>query len=156
MSTARQRSPALRELVHSRQFLSVHGHYWFFVLCPWRRLVHYLSLLGVDRKTKVGAGNGEQVHGVLHVFRTTGIGGTIISEQEVTELVKVELGLGLKASQVEQLAVRSVSDVDASVGGICRHGCEHHAEQCWSQDAALPFTPFVTGKGVDDSPLSRT
>ena len=34
---------------------------------------------------------------------------------EVKELVKVDLGLGLKASQVEQFAVCSVSDVDAWV-----------------------------------------
>ena len=120
-------------------------------------MVHYHSLLGADRKTKVGAGNREQVHGVLHVFRTTGIEGIIISEQEVTELVKGDLGLGLKASQVEQLAIRSVSDVDAWVGvleGICQHGCEHHAEQCWSQHTALFHSVFHWG--VDDSPLSRT
>ena len=124
---------------------------------PWSRLVHYHSLLSADRKTKVGAGNGEQVHGVLHVFRTTGIEGIIISEQEVTELVKVDLGLGLKALQIEQPAVRSVSDVDAWVGvleGICQHGSEHHAEQCWSQHTALFHSVFHWG--VDDSPLSRT
>ena len=34
------------------------------------------------RKTKVGVGNGEQVHGVLHVFRTTGIESTIIRKQD--------------------------------------------------------------------------
>ena len=140
MHTARQRAAEVRELVLCCQFLSVHSNCWFLVLFSWSWLVRYHSLLGADRKTKVGAGNGEQVHGVLHVFRTTGIEGTIISEQEITELVKVDLGLGLKASQVEQLAVRSVSDVDAWVGvleGICQHGCEHHAEQCWSRHTAL-------------------
>ena len=68
------------------------------------------------RKTKVGAGNGEQVHGVLHVFRTTGMRAqSLANRMEVTELVKVDLGLGLKAWQVEQFAVCSVSDVDAWV-----------------------------------------
>ena len=122
------------------QFLSVHGNCWFLVLFPWSRLVRYHSLLGADCNQRWCTGNGEQVHGVLHVFRTSGIEGTIISKQEVTELVKVDLGLGLKASQVEQLAVPSVSDFDAVVGvleGICQHGCERHAEQCWSQQAAL-------------------
>ena len=140
VQAARQRAAKVRELVHSCQFLSVHGHCSFLVLFPWSRLVHYLSLFGTDSKTKFGAGNGEQVHGVLHVFRTISIEGTIISKQEVTELIKMDLGLGLKVSQVEQLAIRSVSDVDAWVGvleGICQHGCEHHAEQCWSQHAAL-------------------
>ena len=52
-----------------------------------------------------------------------------VAKIQVPELVKVDLRLSLKASQVEQLAVRSVSDVHAWVGVLeifCHHGCEHH------------------------------
>ena len=78
-------------------------------------MVHCLCLSSVDRKTKVGTGSGKLVHGELHVFRTTGAQCAVISEQEVTELIEVDLGLSLKASQVKQLAVCSVSVADAWV-----------------------------------------
>ena len=73
-----------------------------------------------------------------------GLGGsvkrTVISGQKATHCSRVDLGLCLKPTQVEEFPISSLPNANtvSSVvaGGICQHGCEH-AKQCGDKDAAL-------------------
>lgn len=88
-------------------------------------------------EAEVTAGSNELVHTELHIGFRSGIEGTIISKEEVSDTVCHDLDFGL---EVKQLAICTVFDADSDIAvseGIGQHSGEHEAEQCRCKDTAL-------------------
>ena len=94
---------------------------------PFVSLYHLhlsVDLFCTDVESEVIARGGEQIHAALRVCFVSSIQCTVISEQELSKTANVDLGIGLEASRMEELAVCSIPDVYAWVTvmeGIGKH-----------------------------------
>ena len=141
------------------QFLSVHGNCWFLVLFPWSRLVRYHSLLGADCKTKDGAQAMENrfmeccmssglpalrvQSSVNRKWRSLSKWTLVLAwrRRKLNSLQSLLYLMSMPWSESWKASVSMAVNVMLNSVGASRQPC---------------FTLFVTGKGVDDSPLSRT
>lgn len=65
---------------------------------------------------------------MLHICLGVSVEGRIISTQEVVDGVRLNLGLRLQPSEVEELTIKAPFDADSGVRaieGISQHGGEH-------------------------------
>ena len=97
------------------------------VLVAWGWLEHHLSLFSADGEAEVVAGCRKAVHLGLHFLLFTGVEGSVISEEKVSENSLRHVRGGLQSPRVEQLPIRPERGVDARLAlskGVRQHSRE--------------------------------
>lgn len=115
-------TPKVSESIHCTESLDIGSDVAHNVRLSWGRLMQDFCFLC---EAEVTAGSNELVHTELHIGFRSGIEGTIISKEEVSDTVCHDLDFGL---EVKQLAICTVFDADSNVAvseAVGQH-CKFH------------------------------